>query len=76
MLMDKVSAVVLHKPCMDGKHHWRLRRPGAEVAIAQSLPLPVRKFRCLVRLTAYQPLDSAQMCHRSEDVRQAGSSGA
>lgn len=55
-----------------------MRRPGgAEVAVAHSLLLPVRKFRCLVRVTAYQPLDVTQMCHRSEDVpRQAGSPGA
>ena len=54
-----------------------MRRPGGvEVAVAHSLPLPVRKFRCLARVTAYQPQDVTQMCHRSEDVQQTGSPGA
>ena len=52
------------------------RPGGAEVAVAHSLPLPVRKFRCLARVTAFQPQDVTQMCHRSEDARQAGGSGA
>lgn len=54
-----------------------MRRPGgAEVAVAHSQPLPVRKFRCLARVTAYQPQDVMQMCHRSEDAGHAGASGA
>ncbi|KAK9825151.1 hypothetical protein WJX81_005905 [Elliptochloris bilobata] len=46
------------------------------LAVEQKTAMEVRKFRCLVRVTAYQPHDVRQICQRREDCQPAGSSDA